>query len=55
MLKEEIFQIALAIITSLGGSALLVLVFSSWPGKIWAVRILEKERAKYQQLKGINW
>ena len=49
MTIEEIYQIAFAVITSLGGGALLVLGFSSWLGKIWATRILEKERAKYQK------
>lgn len=45
---EDIWIIAAAVITSLGGGALIVAVFSSWLGKVWASRILEKDRAKYQ-------
>jgi len=43
---KDIFEISLAIIASLGGSALLLATFSSWLGKIWAKRILQNERAK---------
>lgn len=49
MLIKEIWYTASAVIVSLGGGALLVLTFASWLGKIWATRILEKERAKYQK------
>jgi len=49
MTIKEIYQIAFAVITSLGGGAVLVFALSSWLGKIWATRILEKERAKYQK------
>ena len=45
---EDIWKIAAAILTSLGGGALIVAAFSSWLGKVWANRILEKDRAKYQ-------
>lgn len=48
MSTEDIWNIAGAVITSLGGGALLVAAFSSWLGKVWASRILEKDRAKYQ-------
>jgi len=48
MNTEDIWNIAGAVITSLGGGALLVAAFSSWLGKVWASRILEKDRAKYQ-------
>ncbi len=40
----EILQLATAVITSLGGGALIVLAFSSWLGKVWASRILQQER-----------
>ncbi len=48
MNTEDIWSIAGAVITSIGGSALLLAVFSSWLSKVWASRILEKDRAKYQ-------
>lgn len=49
MTVGEIYQTAFAVITSLGGGALLIFVFSSWLGKVWATRILEKEKVKYQK------
>lgn len=48
MNTDEIWKIAGAIIASLGGGALLIAAFSSWLGKVWANRILESDRAKYQ-------
>ncbi len=41
---SEIFEIALAILASLGGGAVLILAFSSWFGKIWADRILATQK-----------
>ena len=43
---KEIFEIAAAIIASLGGAALLLGAFSSWLGSVWAKRMLQNERAK---------
>jgi hypothetical protein len=40
----EIFKLAGAIIASLGGSTLLVVGLSGWLGKVWAARIMERER-----------
>lgn len=58
MNKVEIFEIAAAIIASLGGGALLVGAFSHWLGSIWAKRMLQNERAKHdeslQKLKAKN-
>ena len=58
MNTEEIFKIAAAIIASLGGSALLLGVFSHWLGSLWAKRMLQDERAKHekslQELKAKN-
>merc|ERR1711916_249141 len=36
--------------TSLGGSAFLLVVFSSWLGKVWADRLMQNERSKHEQL-----
>lgn len=47
MTVEETYQIAKAIIMSLGGGVVIVGALSSLLGKIWASIILEKERAKY--------
>ena len=44
---DDIFKISGAIIASVGGSALLIAGFSTWLGKVWAKRILEKDKLKY--------
>lgn len=36
-------------IFSLGGGGAIVIALSSWLGRVWAGRILEQDRAKYQQ------
>jgi len=38
-----------AFLISVGGGAALVWAFSSWLAKVWANKILEKDRAKYQE------
>ena len=45
---KDIWEISSAILASLGGGALIIAAFSSWLGKVWAGRILESDRAKYQ-------
>ena len=40
---------ALAVIVSLGGGGLLVLGMSTWLGKVWANRILESDRLRFNQ------
>jgi len=45
---NEVLYTAGAILTSLGGGALIVAAFSTWLGKVWASRILEKDKLKYQ-------
>jgi len=46
---DAIWKIAQAILLSLGGGAAIVFAFSTWFGKVWAERILEKDGAKYQR------
>lgn len=43
-LLGEVFQVAGAIIASVGGSGVILLGLSSWLGKVWASRILENEK-----------
>lgn len=43
------FEIAQAVLISLGGGGLIVLVLSSWIGKIWAQRILLGEKQEYEK------
>ena len=47
---EEVFRISTAVLTSLGGGAVIIFAFSSWLGKVWAVRILEKEKHELSKL-----
>jgi hypothetical protein len=44
------FQLASAIIASLGGGGALVFGLSSYLGRIWADRALEMERHKYAEM-----
>lgn len=45
---KEIFEIITAVLISLGGGGAIVLALSSWLGKVWANRILEKEKKEHQ-------
>lgn len=47
-MPNEIADTILKLITYLGGGAALVFALSSWLGKVWASRILEKDRLEYQ-------
>ncbi len=38
-----------AVVVSLGGSSLIVFGLSSWLGKIWANRLMEKDKSKFIQ------
>lgn len=51
MTVDEVYKIGLAIITSLGGGALIIFAFSSWLGKVWASRILETEKHQLELLR----
>ncbi|WP_100406690.1 hypothetical protein [Bacillus solitudinis] len=43
----EVWNLAGAIILSFGGSGVILLGLSSWLGRIWATRILEKEKKEH--------
>jgi hypothetical protein len=45
----DIFEIGGAVMLSLGGASVLIFAFSSWLGKVWAERILSREKAKYAE------
>lgn len=40
---KEVFEVAFAIIISMGGGGAIIFALSSWLGKIWAQRIINKE------------
>lgn len=44
----EVFDLIMKILLSLGGGGAIVFAFSSWLGKVWASRILEKEKKEHQ-------
>ena len=46
---KEIFEIAFAILASVGVSTGIIFALSSWLGKVRANRILESDRAKFQK------
>ena len=46
---KQVFEVAGAMIFSLGGGAAIVFALSSWLGKVWANRILEKEKAEHSK------
>lgn len=45
----EAFELAQALLVSLGGGSLIVLALSSWLGKVWASKILASETNRYSQ------
>lgn len=47
MQLHEIIQIGTALLVSLGGGATIIFGFSNWLGKLWASRLMEKEKAEY--------
>jgi hypothetical protein len=46
---EQVTTICISIVTGLGGGAALIWALSSWLGKVWANRLLEKDRLKYNR------
>jgi hypothetical protein len=47
---EETFKLISAMLVSIGGASIIILGLSTWLGKVWANRILEKEKAQLTQL-----
>ena len=46
---EDIWKVAAAILTALGGGGIIVLALSGWLGKVWAERLMAKERRMHEQ------
>jgi hypothetical protein len=46
---KQIFEVATAMLASLGGGTAILFGLSSWLGKVWANRILEKEKAEHNK------
>jgi len=45
----DLLKLAGAILGSITSAGVIVLGFSSWLGKVWADRLMEKEKAKYEK------
>lgn len=50
MTWDDTFKIVTAMLTSVGGASIIILGLSSWLGKVWANRILEKEKAELDRM-----
>jgi hypothetical protein len=46
---DQVATICISIVTGLGGGAVIIWALSSWLGKVWANRILEKDRLRYNR------
>ncbi len=46
---STVWSVAAAIILSFGGGGAIVALLSSWLGKLWAERLMERERAAHEQ------
>jgi len=45
----DVLKIVLGVIASLGGGGAIVLLLSGWLGRVWAERLMEKERHAHAQ------
>ena len=46
---QSLLKLSTVILGSLGGGAFIILGFSSWLGKVWANRLMAKEKAEHSQ------
>ncbi|HHF2887879.1 hypothetical protein ND926_00810 [Vibrio diabolicus] len=49
MSYENIFSLSAAVIGSVGGAGAIILGLSSWLGKVWANRLMNKEKFRHQE------
>lgn len=47
MMWGDIISVGASVVASLGGGAVLVFALSNWLGKVWADRLMQKERQDY--------
>jgi len=45
----DVFETALAVIASVGGGGLIVYRLSGWLGRVWAERLMERERQQFRE------
>ena len=46
----EAFKLVFAMVAAVGGASAIILILSSWLGKVWGQRILARERAELHRL-----
>ncbi len=46
---NTIFQVSFAVIGSVGGAAVIIAGLSNWLGKVWAERLMAKEKAQHDR------
>jgi hypothetical protein len=52
---DQAFKLVTSMLASVGGAAVIIFGMSSWLGKVWANRILEADKLKYQHaLEAVN-
>lgn len=49
MMFEQVLRIAATILVSLGGSGAIILGLSGWLGKVWANRLMQADRIRYER------
>lgn len=49
MSVTAIFEVAGAVLVSVGGATVILFALSTWLGKVWANRIMQVDRAKYEK------
>ena len=47
MISADAISIGASIVASLGGGAVIIFALSNWLGKVWANRLMQKERQEY--------
>lgn len=47
---QDTLAVAATVVAALGGGGAIVLALSSWLGKLWATRLMERDRAEHAQL-----
>lgn len=49
MAWSDVFKVIFSMLASVGAASLIIFGLSNWLGKVWANRILEKEKSRYQK------
>ncbi|MCK4819463.1 hypothetical protein KA005_27065, partial [bacterium] len=47
MSTQEIYEVAFAVVGSVGGAGLIIISLSAWLGKVWANSLMQGDIAKH--------